>query len=270
MLPAVNLYAVPEIAQQGAADAASADQKLIEFARAHHGVAIFDLPPSVQTVGEAVSFMNGYPDLQSPWAAVYFPRIRVQSASGASQTIGVAGSAAGIYARLDQVQNVWKAPAGLIASILNSIGVAQELTDQESALLTQASINPVRIFSGGPVLWGARNASHAAGDAKYISSTRFAEMAETSLSAGLAWTAFEPDTAATWEKVRLEAEEFFQGLYKQGAFQGATPDQAYFVKCDATTTTAADVSHGQIKLVYGFALSAPSEFSTREQVLKAE
>ena len=83
---------------------------------------------------------------------------------------------------------------------------------------------------------------------------------EQSLSRGTQWAAFEPNDIKLWQRLRLDVEAFIQGLFGQSAFQGNTPNQAYFVKCDGSTTTQADIASGVVNIVVGFAPLKPAEF----------
>ena len=271
-LPRANIILVPEIALYSPSVAADADHAVIQYAQAHHAIALLDMPISIQKTGDAISFVNKYSELRSASAAIYYPRLTVSNVAGTgTQSVGVAGSAAGIFARMEQQAGVWKAPAGGAANVFDAIGVVQPLSTAERDLLVDASINPVVISQSQLQLDGARNLSKPVANGKiYISTTRFELMIEESLTAGFTWTVFEPDTEATWAAIRLSANEFFQGLFTQGALQGQLPQQAYFVKCDSETTTPADVSAGRIKLVYGYALAQPSEFTVGQLGLGAE
>uniref|UniRef100_UPI00258BFE17 phage tail sheath family protein n=1 Tax=Accumulibacter sp. TaxID=2053492 RepID=UPI00258BFE17 len=171
---------------------------------------------------------------------------------------------AGIYARTDSQRGVWKAPAG-IEAVLN--GVAQldsKLTDAENGVLNPLAINCLRTFPVyGGVAWGARTlvgADQMASEWKYVPIRRLALMLEESLFRGTKWVVFEPNDEPLWAKIRLNVGAYMNSLFRQGAFQGATPKEAYFVKCDGETTNQDDRNKGIVNIQVGFAPLKPAEF----------
>ncbi len=202
-------------------------------------------------------------------AALYFPRLRQQGDDAAPPRVPC-GAVAGVFARIDHARGVWKAPAGLEASL--SMLPACDLDDGQQQRLNPIAINCVRVFPRvGTVVWGARTLAGAdsLGDEyKYVPVRRLALFIEDSLLRGLQWTALEPNDEALWARVRLSADGFMQGLFRQGALQGSSPRAAYFVKCDATTTSTADSAAGVCRLQVGFAALKPAEFSVLNLVLR--
>jgi uncharacterized protein len=113
------------------------------------------------------------------------------------------------------------------------------------------------------VVWGARTldgADRQASEWKYVPVRRTALFIEESLSQGLKWVVFEPNDEPLWSQIRLNVGAFMHDLFRLGAFQGATPREAYFVKCDSETTTQADIDHGVVNILVGFAPLKPAEF----------
>jgi phage tail sheath protein FI len=94
----------------------------------------------------------------------------------------------------------------------------------------------------------------------YVPVRRLTVFLESSLTQGLQWVVFEPNGEPLWSSIRSTVGAFFQALYEQGAFQGATPSEAWFVRCDATTTTGTDIANGIVVIVVGFAPLLPAEF----------
>ena len=116
---------------------------------------------------------------------------------------------------------------------------------------------------GGSVIWGARTLQgfdSFALEWKYINVRRLALFIEESLYRGLKWVVLEPNDETLWAKIRLTVDDFLQGLFQQGAFQGATPREAYFVKCDRSTNSQSDIDQGIVNLLLGFAPLRPAEF----------
>ncbi len=174
------------------------------------------------------------------------------------------GFVAGIYASTDASRGVWKAPAGIDASLTGALGLQYVLTDMQNGLLNQLGINCLRQFPNfGTVVWGARTiaGSDAIGSQwKYVPVRRLALFIESSLYAGTQWAVFEPNSEPLWGQVRLSIGTFMQGLFLQGAFAGTTPQQAYFVKCDDENNTDATTALGILNVTVGFAPLYPAEF----------
>jgi uncharacterized protein len=126
------------------------------------------------------------------------------------------------------------------------------------------AVNCIRNFSVyGTVVWGARTVQgndEIGSDWKYVPVRRLALFLEESLFRSLKWVVFEPNDEPLWAQIRMDVGSFMQNLFRQGAFQGATPQQAYFVKCDAETTTSTDQNNGIVNILVGFAPLRPAEF----------
>lgn len=199
-------------------------------------------------------------------AAIYFPMVLEADPLREDQIDAFApcGLVAGIMARTDAQRGVWKAPAGLDASINGIVGFQVNLNDDENGMLNPLGINCLRDFKvNGRVIWGARTlrgADQLADEWKYIPVRRTALFVEESLYRGLQWVVFEPNDESLWAQIRLNAGAFMHNLFRQGAFQGRSPREAYFVKCDKETTTQNDINQGIVNIVVGFAPLKPAEF----------
>jgi phage tail sheath protein FI len=208
----------------------------------------------------------GPTDVAARNAAVYFPRV-VQSdpLRGQQRDVFVpSGMVAGVMARTDAQRGVWNAPAGLHAALNGVDGLQVDLTDAENGPLNAAGINCLRRFPvPGPVVWGGRTlrgADSLADDYKYVPVRRTALFLEESLLRGTQWVVYEPNDEVLWSQIRLNVGAFLQALFRQGAFQGTTPRDAYLVQCDGTTTTQDDINAGIVNIVVGFAPLKPAEF----------
>jgi len=199
-------------------------------------------------------------------AALFFPRlIEVDPLhNNTPDTFVASGAVAGIFARTDAQRGVWKAPAGIDATISNASQLSVSMTDLENGELNPLAINCLRSFpAAGLVVWGSRTLQgddRLASQWKYIPIRRLALFLEESLYRGTQWVVFEPNDAPLWAQIRLNVGAFMQTLFRQGAFQGSTPQQAYFVKCDSETTTATDQNNGIVNILVGFAPLKPAEF----------
>ena len=199
-------------------------------------------------------------------AAIYFPRILGSDPlrGGASRDFAACGAIAGVYARTDGSRGVWKAPAGVDATLSGVAGLTSTLTDAENGQLNPKGINVLRTFRGtGSVVWGARTlrgSDALADDYKYVPVRRLALYLEETLYRSTQWVVFEPNDAPLWAQIRTSIGAFMQDLFRRGAFQGATPREAFFVRCDADTTTQYDIDRGIVNILVGFAPLKPAEF----------
>jgi len=199
-------------------------------------------------------------------AALYFPRVRESDPlrDGQPDIFVPCGIIAGVVARTDVNRGVWKAPAGLDAAINGVQALQVNLNDDENGMLNPLGINCLRTFPVfGTVVWGARTARGAdqlADDYKYVPVRRLALFMEESLYRGTQWVVFEPNDEPLWSQIRLNVGAFMHNLFVQGAFQGQTPADAYFVRCDKNTTTQNDINLGIVNIVVGFAPLKPAEF----------
>jgi uncharacterized protein len=203
--------------------------------------------------------------LPAQYAGYFFPGLMaVNPLTQQQQEFAPSGAIAGIFARIDSSRGVWKAPAGLEAGINGILGLSYTLTDGENGTLNQLGINGLRTFNLlGSVVWGSRTVQGSdalASDWKYIPVRRLALYIEESLFRGTKWVVFEPNDEPLWSQIRLNVGAFMQNLFRQGAFQGQTPRDAYFVKCDSETTTQNDINLGIVNILVGFAPLKPAEF----------
>ena len=195
-------------------------------------------------------------------SAVFYPRVQYSDA-GIKKFIGPSGIIAGLMARIDSTRGIWKAPAGIEADIRGILGLEVKLTDLENGVLNKLAVNCLRQFPSGFVNWGARTmdgSDDIGSEWKYIPIRRLALFLEESLFRGTKWVVFEPNDEPLWAKIRLNLNAFMMGLFRQGAFQGSTPDKAFYVKCDGETTTQADRNLGIVNIEVGFAPLKPAEF----------
>jgi len=199
-------------------------------------------------------------------AALYYPRLRQPNPlkGGAIETFPAAGAVAGVIARTDAQRGVWKAPAGLDAGLVGVPQLEQTLTDGDIGQLNPLGINCLRTVPGvGRVVWGARTMQgndRVASEWKYLPVRRTALFIEESLFRGTQWVVFEPNDEPLWAQIRLNVGSFMTTLFRQGAFAGVTPREAFFVKCDRETTTQDDVNLGIVNIRVGFAPLKPAEF----------
>ncbi|MFB9388329.1 phage tail sheath family protein [Streptomyces coeruleoprunus] len=200
----------------------------------------------------------------SDYGAAYYPWLRVSDpiGKGRKPTIAVppSGAIAGLYARVDNSRGVFKAPAGTETGLAGALGLCDDIQDADQDILNPIGLNVLRRFPGyGVVSWGARTlATDAAW--RYVPVRRTAIFLRSSIRRGIQWAVFEPNDEPLWSQLRLNVRAFMLTQFRAGAFQGATPAEAFFVACDATTTTQQDIDNGVVNLHVGFAPLKPAEF----------
>jgi phage tail sheath protein FI len=215
-----------------------------------------------QTVKDLAAWFRAQADIRHPNVILFYPRVQVRSQVTSSPTLIIpnSGTMAGVFARIDDARGVWKAPAGTVANLQGVVGLEQLLTSKDIHSLTSANINALKqIVSSTYVAWGARTLSSDP-EWKYVPVRRTALFLESSVERGTAWAVFEPNNKPLWTRIRQSVETFMQTLFRRGAFQGAKPQDAYFVKCGKETTTIADQTAGIVRILVGFAPLRPAEF----------
>jgi len=199
-------------------------------------------------------------------AAAFFPRLRKPDPLRGNQLRDFVpcGAVAGVIARTDSTRGLWKAPAGLDASLKGVPALSIPLTDAENGELNPLGLNCLRAMGpAGRVIWGSRTLQghdQLASEWKYLSVRRVALYIEESLYRGTHWAVFEPNDEPLWAQIRLNLGAFMHNLFRQGAFQGSSPKEAYFVKCSKETTTQNDINLGIVNILVGFAPLKPAEF----------
>lgn len=254
-----NLLVLPGVSDRGVLAQAA------QYCETRRAMLLIDLPRSAPTPQEAADLADSGALTVSKNAAAYYPWVQLPNpAGGPALTQPPSGTLAGVIARTDAVRGVWKAPAGTEASLVNVQGLDYVLTDAENGLLNPLGVNCLRTFrSFGPVAWGARTRrgdDDLTDQWKYLPVRRTALYIEESLYRGLKWVVFEPNDEPLWAQIRLNVGAFLHDLFRQGAFQGLTPRDAYFVKCDRETTTQKDIDGGIVNVLVGFAPLKPAEF----------
>jgi phage tail sheath protein FI len=260
-LDAVNLFnllVLPGVSDPAVAAAA------VDYCQKRRAFLILDSPASVKTPEQMTQAMANGVFPQASNAAVYYPWVVIadQQNNGQTRITSPSGTIAGVIANTDASRGVWKAPAGVVLSGVQ--GLEYELNDAQNGTLNPLGVNCLRTFPVmGNVVWGARTlqgTDQLASVWKYVPVRRLALFIEESLYQGTQWAIFEPNDETLWAALRLNIGAFMQNLFLQGAFQGQTPQAGYFVKCDAETTTQADIDNGLVNIMVGFAPLIPAEF----------
>lgn len=240
----------------------------IAYAEERRSMILIDLAPTVDNLEDARDWLNdpANSSLTHRNAVAYFPRVRLADPlqNNRLRSFPNSGLMAGLWARTDAQRGVWKAPAGIDARLRGVQELDYVLSDPENGVLNPLGLNCLRTFPVyGTVSWGARTrvgADALTSEWKYLPVRRLALFIEESLYRGTQFVVFEPNDEPLWAQIRLSVGSFMNNLFRQGAFQGATPQEAYFVRCDSTTTTQADIDLGIVNILVGFAPLKPAEF----------
>jgi uncharacterized protein len=267
-----NLLCIPPLKRHGGDVGKPTWDAAIAYAKSRRAFVIVDPSERWASTDDVLNAATGLTSVVTPEdnAAIYFPRILLGDPlnNGQLDSFAPGGTIAGVFAETDMTASVWKAPSGINAVMQGvqgfSLGGSGVLTDADSEKLNLAGINSLRNFpTYGTVVWGTRTLEGTdalASDWKYIPVRRLAYYIEESVVRGIKWARFESNDEALWAQIQLSVNVFMHTLFTQGAFQGTTPAQAYFVKCDSTTTTPADMENGIVNVLIGFAPVKPAEF----------
>lgn len=197
----------------------------------------------------------------SDYAALYFPHIKVRNALNATELVDSppSGYIAGIYARCDAERGVHKAPANEV--VRGALGVCYQVTHQEQELLNPNGVNCIRFFlNEGIRVWGARTLAASSSEWRYVPVRRLFNMIEESIGRSTRWVVFEPNDVSLWKRIVRDVRAFLMLLWRQGALMGSTPEQAFFVQCDAETNPPEVINAGQVVILVGVAPVKPAEF----------
>lgn len=194
------------------------------------------------------------------YGAFYFPWFNSIDALQPKTIVKIppSGAIAGIYARNDVTRGVHKAPANEI--VKGALSLAYNVTRAEQGELNRKGVNVIRAFPDGIRVWGARTLADEASEWRYVPVRRTCNMIKESIQEGTGWTVFEPNDMMTWKSIERDIRAFLMRVWRDGALQGATPEQAFFVKCDAETNPPEVRDAGQLIAEIGIAPVKPAEF----------
>ncbi len=262
-----NLLLIPGVSDNTVVSSA------LEFAERKRAFAILDPPVQAQASaisGAALAEIDNITATMpvSQNGAIYFPYLMTTDLiTDLPMAVAPSGYVAGICAATDSSRGVWKAPAGLATSLLGTSGPVASgvMNDMQQGVLNQNAVNCLRTFVGaGTVVFGSRTLvggqNSAYPQSKYVPVRRMTLFIEQTLVSNLKWVVFEPNDQPLWLAITSSIQAFLLSLFNQGALQGSTPSQAFQVKCDSTTTSAADQMNGIVNIVVAVALLKPAEF----------
>ena len=260
----IAIVAVPDSGDMGDADIsfAIADKLVTHAKNQKYRIAIVDGPKN-SSLNEIRTFRGRF---DSPYAAIYYPWIRIfdpterfsQGAPPKQLDLPPSGFVAGIYARNDITRGVHKAPANEVVNGLTRFEL--NINQGRNEVINPEGINALRFFEGrGYRVWGARTMSSDP-EWKYVNVRRLFIYIEHSIDKCTQWAVFEPNNSRLWKNIRQTVEDFLLTCWKDGALMGATPEEAFFVRCDRTTMTQNDLDNGRLICLVGLAPVKPAEF----------
>ena len=248
----------------GFADAASYEALIGDCERRGDRMAILDTPLEIDALDRLTRAM-GDGDALRPrgtergHAAVYAPWIEIADAALNDRTMQPpSGHLAGLYGRIDAERGVHKAPAN--ERLIGTLGLSRPISAAEQELLNPVGVNCIRRFADGIRVWGARTLADPASEWRYVPVRRLVIMIKKAIELGTRWVVFEPNDQRLWKSIRRDIGAFLDILWRDGALMGEKAEQAYFVKCDAETTTQADIDAGRVVALIGIAPVRPAEF----------
>lgn len=263
LAPLASLPQIALVAAPGITDAASHDALITHCEVSGDRFAVLDTPQTVPDIAAlTITAPDGIRPRQSDggFAAVYAPWIELPARPGAGVPLPCppSGHICGIYARTDATRGVHKAPAN--TPIDGALGPTRSFTRDEIAQLAAAHVNPLRALPHGFSVWGARTLAGSASEYRYITVRRITLMLRRSIRDGTGWASAEPSGPALWDALEQSVEALLVDQWRRGVFSGSTPREAYFVRCDASTTSQADIDAQRANVLVGFAPLRPSEF----------
>jgi len=262
VLPDIDAVCVPDLAPPGG----EVDESFMRRAQAHliahaerEGRMVILDPPPDQLPQDVLEWRMNSAGYDSKFATLYWPWIEVTDPlTRRPALVPPSGHVAGIWARTDRLRGVHAAPAN--QAVLGAHGLAFAITGMEQGHLNRVGINCIRSFPArGIRVWGARTLSSDP-EWRYIHHRRFVDFVSRSLMDELRWAVFEPNDPALWVEIRVAAESFLSRLWREGALLGATPAEAFFVRCDESLNPPEVVEAGQVLIEVGIALVRPAEF----------
>jgi phage tail sheath protein FI len=221
--------------------------------------------PIVEPVHVQDDMRNKYTPKNS-YGALYYPWLEIADRAGAGKNpkrhVPPSGFIAGLFARIDNSRGVWKAPAGTETGLIGPIGLEYSVTDAEQDILNPIGVNCIRQFpDSGIVVWGARTfAAQSDPEYRYVPVRRYTLYLRQSIYRGTQWSVFEPNDSPLWEQLKANIDDFMMGEFRKGALAGATPDEAFSVKCDEELNPPSEVNAGRLNMEIAFAPLKPAEF----------
>lgn len=234
------------------------------WAESNNGFVVADTDANL-TVANAISFAASLADSSN--AAVYYPNVYIADplgrGAGALRKIGPAGGVVGLYLATDAARGVFKAPAGITANLQGIVAVEKSFTSAELDSMNSSTspVNPIRQIPGaGLAVMGARTLKQDGTANKYVNMRRSLIYIRKNLKNLTEFAIFENNDERLWSQIRTSLGVFLNEYRNQGGLRGASPAQAFFIKCDGENNTAQQIANGEVHIQVGVALQYPAEF----------
>ncbi|MBD1909750.1 MULTISPECIES: phage tail sheath C-terminal domain-containing protein [unclassified Leptolyngbya] len=269
----ITIIACPDLMRAYEADLMNADQvhnlmqlmvSLCENSAPNppNRMVVLDTPPECIKPQQVVHWLDQDFSRRSMFAALYYPWIKVPNPRKGGRSIAIppCGHMMGIWSRTDETRGVYKAPAN--ETPRGVVGLAYDCNFREQEMLNPRGINCIRTFPNrGIKVWGARTlVEPEKTDWRYINVRRLVSYIEKSIELGTQWVVFEPNDQDLWARVRRTVNNFLERLWREGALFGATPEQAFYVKCDEEINTPETMLLGRLYVEVGICPVRPAEF----------
>lgn len=261
-----NLLCMPFVATLPEIQSSVVIRELEQYCGKRNAIMLVDVPKEIKTAKEVIRWRNRNPLIQHQNAAIYFPNLTIPDPEDPDKevTVSPSGTLAGHFAKTDREKGPWHPPGGTKTVLQNILAQTLKITNEETIRLNNLGINCIRYFkSVGHIVWGAGTSiglEHPNPYWKYVSIRRTLLFIETTLQSASAWTVFEPNNEALWQRLEQMAGKFLQELFNKGAFQSPDPADAYFATCEPDTVP--DETHTRVKMTLGLKLLNPDEHMT--------
>jgi uncharacterized protein len=258
----ITMVCVPDLMSlaEGPEDIRAVQTALADLCTRERRMAILD-PPQSLGAQEIFEWQQSEQTPATAFATLYWPWIRVMNPiDGHLVEVPPCGHVAGLWARTDGARGVAKAPAN--EQVMGAVELATDIGDRDQEPLNRNGVNCIRGFPGrGIRTWGARTlATDSDPEWRYVNVRRLFNYLTASIARGTSWAVFEPNDEMLWGQLRVAVTNFLTGVWRDGGLFGASPNEAFYVKCDAETNPPDLIEAGQVNIRVGVAPVEPAEF----------
>ncbi len=263
---AFNLLCIPSLSQLSERERETALQEVIQYCQSRRAILLYDLPVEVVDPTGVKRWLKEHDNTRQPNLAVYFPNLRIVDPLNMDRTclVGPGGTVAGFLSRNDLNNGIWHEPSGAELQLAGVMGLSYSLAPKEIDYLDSLGINCLRRTGEfGAVVAGAKTLAGTEPfppEWRNLTIRRMTLFIQESLHQGTRWVSSRENGVSLWAGLRHQITGFMEELFQQGAFQGQTAAEAYFVKCDQETTSQREMAQGIVNVLIGFAPLNPGKF----------
>src|SRR3954464_13425393 len=278
----VALVAMPDLIRDVAAtDAIAIQQQAVAQAELlHDRLVLVDLPvsdlASTEVADWAGKFRRPGSDVKLRAAVAYYPWLSVQDPFGGInrplRALPPSGHVAGLISRYDRERGAHYTPAN--ATLDGAIDVTAGYALSERAALNELGVNVLRCAPGrGIQVWGGRTLhKDPRGDDNrflYIAHRRLIHRLIRGIRQVAEPLVFENNGPVLWLTLTRAVTTILVEAYGAGGLKGDRPEQAFRVRCDATTNPPEQIELGRVLCEIDLAPAVPMEFITLRVALSA-